>query len=73
MLKFVITLGLFKKQEAHGPHRSPDNQFQSINFAHDKISPQCWLKEKKILSSFRKLNGPFSFKVKSPSPKDALY
>ena len=29
------------KQEAHGPHRSPENQIQSINkFAHDKIRPQ---------------------------------
>ena len=63
-----------KKQEAHGPHGSPENQFQTINtFAHDKILPQCWLKEKKILSFLWKLfwNGPYSFKVKFPSPKDA--
>ena len=30
------------KQETHGPNRSPENQFQSINtFAHDMIKPQC--------------------------------
>ena len=31
-----------RKQEAHGPHRSPENQLQSINkFVHDKFRPQC--------------------------------
>ena len=36
------------KQEAHGPHRSPENQVKSINtFAHDKIRQQCRFKKKK--------------------------
>ena len=38
----------YDSRHSGGPHRSPENQFQSINaFAHDKIRPQCWLKEKK--------------------------
>ena len=38
-------------------------------FAHDKIRPQCWLKEKKDIVSLWKLSGPYSFIVKFPSPK----
>ena len=42
------------KQEAHGPNRSPENQFQSINtFAHDKISTMLIKGEKDIIFSLR--------------------
>ena len=41
------------KQETVGPHRSPENKFQSINtFAHDKIRPQL-IKEKNIIFSLK--------------------
>ena len=41
-------------QKAHGSHRSPENQFQSINtFAHNKIRPQCWLKETNIIFTLK--------------------
>ena len=44
LLCWQLCLSTFK-QEAHGPHRSPENEFQSINtFAHDKTRPQCWLR-----------------------------
>ena len=55
ILNFLLFLHyLFFEQEAHGPHCSSENHLQSINtFAHDKIRPQCSLKEKKdIIFSF---------------------
>ena len=49
-----------QKQEALGPHRSPEKEFQSINIIthlhKSMIIPLHWLREKKTLFSFRKLN-----------------
>ena len=49
-----------QKQEALGPHRSPEKQFQSMNIIthlhKSMIIPLHWLREKKTLFSFRKLN-----------------
>ena len=72
-LKMPIKLYVIK-QEARGPYRSPENQFQSINtFAHDKTRPQRWLKEKKDIIFSLKTDCPYSFKVKFPSPKDVKF
>ena len=41
------------EQEANGPHRSPEKQFQSINtFVHDIIIPKFDYEREKTLSPF---------------------
>ena len=43
---FKWALNLNNKQDAHGPHRSLEKQFKSINtFAQTKITLQCWLRK----------------------------
>ena len=43
------------KQEAHGPHRSPEKQFQSINIFVQSNDYAIALREKKIIITFCRL------------------
>ena len=55
--------------EAHGPHRSPENQFKSINTFDCIIS---LIRRKYQLFSLWELNGSSLEQLESPSPKAAL-
>ena len=53
---YLIVLPTETKQEAHGPHRSPDNRSnQKTNLHKAMIIPKRWLREKKIIIFFLRI------------------
>ena len=59
-----ITVDIIIKEEAHGPHCSPETQFQSKN-----SFKQSYNNEYTITLIKRKWNNPYFKKLESPSPK----